>query len=114
MTNEKPEDSEQKINQLSLIQQNLEMYGMQKQQFENQRLETESAIGEVEKRKESYKIIGNIMVLCDSADLKKDLEEKLETLNLRIKNLEKQEEKLKSKAAEIQKDVLEHMNKKEK
>lgn len=104
-------DNEGRINQLGLLQQNLEIFSMQKQQFENQKLEAESALNELEKAQESYKIIGNIMVSSDKDLLKKELEEKIETLSLRVKNLEKQEDKLKSKANEIQQEVLANMKK---
>jgi prefoldin beta subunit len=105
------EEAEQQINQLSLLQQNLELYLMQKQQFEGQKLEIEGAIAELAKAEESYKIIGNIMVTAKPDELKKELEEKLESITLRIKSIEKQEEKLKHKANELQQDVLSKMKK---
>jgi prefoldin beta subunit len=50
--------------------------------------------------------VANIMVKGDKAELAKDLSEKKEMLELRIKSLEKQESKLREKANEIQQEVL--------
>jgi prefoldin beta subunit len=58
---------------------------------------------------ETYKIIGNIMVKTPKDSLQKDLAEKKEMFELRVKTLEKQEKKLKEKAKEIQADVLDGM-----
>ena len=64
---------------------------MQKQQFQSQILEADSALKEIDKSKESYKIVGNIMVKSDKDELKKDLEEQKKVAQLRIDALEKQE-----------------------
>jgi len=69
-------------------------------------MEIESALKELKNSEEAYKIIGNIMVSSKKPDLEKDLTSKKETLELRIKMLEKQEEKIKEKADKIQKEVL--------
>ena len=100
---------EEKLNQLQLIEQNSQQYLAQKQQFQAQLIEIESAISELEKTEKSYKIIGNIMVKTDKNELKKELEKKKEMFELRVKTLEKQEEKLKTKAKDIQKEVLSDM-----
>lgn len=101
--------NEEKIKELQLIEQNSQQYVMQKQQFQTQLVEIDSALQELDKTDESYKIIGNIMVKTDKKVLKEDLTKKKEIFELRIKTLEKQEAKLKEKAKEIQKDVLKDM-----
>lgn len=100
---------EQKISQLQLIEQNLQNYLMQKQNLQNQLIEIESAQKELETAKKAYKIVGNIMVSSAKEDLVKDLNEKKKIVELRIKNLEKQEDKIKKKAEELKKDVLSNM-----
>ena len=102
---------QEKISQMQLIQQNMHNLSMQRQQFQIQQTEIESALSELENAKESYKIIGNIMVKSTKEDLKKDLEEKHEMLKVRISSLERQEDKLREKAQEIQKDVLKELEK---
>jgi len=103
-----------KINQLSLMEQNLQNFALQKQQFQAQLMEIESAEKEISTSKEAYKIIGNIMVASNKEKIKKELADKKEILNTRIEAFEKQEVKLKEKAEELQKEVLDEMKKSEK
>lgn len=101
------DDAQQEINELQLLEQNLQSFLMQKQNFQSQLLEVESALEELNKSpSKSYKIIGPIMVSATKEDLEKELNSKQEVLNLRIKNLEKQEQKIKEKVAELQNSVM--------
>jgi len=101
--------TDKKLKELQLLEQSSQQYVMQKQQFQAQFIEIESAINELKKTDTSYKIVGNIMVKADKKDLEKDLKEKLKMFDIRIKSLEKQEEKIKDKAKELQKEVLSEM-----
>jgi prefoldin beta subunit len=103
-----------KINQLSLMEQNLQNFALQKQQFQAQLLEIESAEKELKDSKEAFKIIGNIMVAMDKQKMQKELVEKKEVLVMRIESFEKQEAKIKEKADAMQKEVLDEMKKTEK
>jgi prefoldin beta subunit len=105
-------ETEAKIEQLQLLEQNLQNFLVQRQQFQQQIVEIESALGELESTTQAYKIVGNIMVASDKDKLKKDLEKKKEVLDLRIKTLEKQEKQLKDKASQTQSEVLKEMEKK--
>ncbi len=107
------QETEQEIQQLQLLEQNLQNFLLQKQQFQAQLIEIDSALEEIKDKKEAYKIIGNIMVKTNKADLEKDLKKKKEMLDLRIKNLEKQEDKIKEKSKSIQGEVLQKMKDKE-
>lgn len=106
-----PEPSQEKVNQLQMIEQNLRSSLLQRQNFQSQLVEVESALAEIGKTKSAYKIVGNIMVASSKEDLQKELKEKKEVLYLRIKSLEKQEEKLREQASKIQSDVLKDMEK---
>ena len=53
-----------------------------------------------------FRIIGNIMVASKKEEVKKELREKLDIVELRLKTLEKQEAKFREKASELQKDVM--------
>lgn len=100
-------ETEKKIQQLQLIEQNLQNIIMQKQAFQMQFIENENAISELEKTKrDAYKIIGTIMVSVNKEDLKKELKEQKEILEVRIKSLEKQEKTFQEKAEELQKEVM--------
>jgi len=104
-------EAEQKINQLQMFEQSMQSILVQKQQFQNQLMEAESALGEIDGSKEVYKMIGNIMVLATKEDLKKDLQGKKEMLDLRIKSIEKQETQMKEKATKLQEEVLKQIKK---
>mgnify|MGYP001563467945 CR=1 FL=1 len=100
-------ESEKKVQELQLIEQNLSNLLMQKQTFQARLLENENALKEIEtSKKQSYRIIGNILVAMDKEKLKKDLTNEKEIFELRIKNIERQEEKFKEKAQQLQAEVL--------
>jgi len=102
-------ETDKQIRELQMIEQNVQQYLMQKQQFQSQLIEIESAISALSNSNESYKIVGNIMIKTKKDELEKDLKEKKDMFELRIKTLEKQENKLKDKAKDIQKEVLKGM-----
>src|SRR3989344_7361305 len=93
---------EQKINQLQILEQSVNTLIAQKQQFQMQIVESESALNELEKTDKAYKIIGNVMVLAKKDELEKELTSKKEIMELRIKNLEKQEKQIKEKTSRMQ------------
>ena len=99
-------ETEQKISQLGLFEQSLQNLLMQKQQFQLQSAEIDSALQELETSNEAYKIVGNIMVLTKKEELKKELNEKKEIAELRIKSMEKQESQIKEKASKLQEEIL--------
>ena len=103
---EMTKETQEKIGQLQMIEQNMQSMMAQKQQFQAQMVEIESALKELKNSKTAYKIVGNIMVSSDKESLEKDLNEKKEMMELRIKALEKQEEQVKEKAQKIQKEVM--------
>lgn len=107
-------ETEQKINQLQLLEQNLQNLSLQRQQFQTQLIEIENALKELETTNQAYKIISNIMVLSNKDDLKKDLNQRKELVEVRIKNLEKQEEKLRLKSKHLQKEIIGGMREHEK
>ena len=103
-------ESEKKINQLQMLEQSMQNLLIQKQQFQLQQVEIESALKELEKVDKAYKIVGNIMVLSTKDDLKNDLKSKKEVIELRIKSMEKQENQLRDKASKLQDEVLKEMS----
>lgn len=105
---------EEKVAQLSQIEANVQQQLQQKQQFQSQLLEIESALREMKSSEECYRIIGNVMVKADKKKLSEDLEKKKEILDIRVSSIEKQEEKLKEKQKELQKDVLKRIENEEK
>ncbi|MDO8740620.1 MAG: prefoldin subunit beta [Candidatus Woesearchaeota archaeon] len=104
--------TQEKIQTLQLLEQNLQNFLMQKQQFQSQLVEIESALSELGKAKEAYKIVGNIMVSSDKDALEKELKEKQETFEIRIRSIEKQENSIKDRAKKLQEEVLGEMKEK--
>ena len=101
-------ESERKIQQLQMLEQSIQNIIMQKQNFQARLLESENALNELSKDpKEIYKIIGNIMVSSNKKELEEDLKKNKEIFELRIKNLEKQEDLIREKAEKLQKEVME-------
>ena len=106
-------ETEEKIGQLQLMEQNMQNIIMQKQAFQTQLFEVDNALNEIEKTKdETYKIVGPIMVATSKKELKDDLQSKKEILELRIKNLEKQEKKIKEEATQLQTEVMKKLKQK--
>jgi prefoldin beta subunit len=99
-------DTEQKIKRLQLFEQNLQTIAAQKQQFQSQLNEVEAAMKELNNVKSAYKIVGNIMVKSDKVSLNKELEQKKEMFSVRVKTLEKQENSVRDKSKELQKEVM--------
>jgi len=106
------EETERKIGQLQLLEQGMQSFLMQKQQLQTQLIEIESALKELKDAKTIYKIVGNIMINSEKEALEKELKEKKERIELRIKTVEKQEKSLKEKASSVQAEVLEELKKK--
>ena len=104
---EKKNDSERKIAQLQAFEQNLQNLLLQRQGFQSQLIEIETALEGVGKSKGIvYRMIGSIMVLADKEEINNDMRNKKELLSLRIGTVEKQEERLKEKASKLQSEVL--------
>ena len=103
---------EDKINKLSLLEQNLQHVVNQKKNFQNQLFEVDSALDEL--GSDSYKIIGNFMFKKSSDDIKSELVEKKNLLNIRIKSFEKEEREVESKFKVLQEEVISALSEKNK
>jgi len=106
-------DTEQKIGQLQMMEQNLQNFLMQKQNFQTQLFEIDNALQELEKTNDkTYKIVGTVMISSKKEDLISELKEKKSVVELRIKSLEKQEQAIKDKAGQMQNDIMSRLKKK--
>ena len=106
------EETHEKIQELQLLQQRLSLFAAQKQQFQLQLIEADSALAELETAKPPvYRMVGELLVEKPIAELKKDLKEKKEEFELRMKTIEKQESKSRERAQELQKEVTASMKK---
>ena len=102
----------QKIEQAQRLQSELEAIVAQRYQLEVTLKEVEKSLEELEGLPEDapiYKSVGSILVRVESKEkIKKELEEKKETLELRIKTVMKQQELLEKKLKEIQEDLAKY------
>lgn len=99
-------DQKEATQQLAQTEQSLEQFSLQKKQFQNQLGEAGASLEALEHSGDAYKLIGNIMVKQSAVDLKNELSERQETLQVRISTIEKQEEKLHVKVKELQQVVM--------
>lgn len=103
-----------KVRQLQLLQQNFQTVLAQKQQFQNQISEIESVLTELKKTEKAYQIVGKVMIAKSKEEIAKDLEQKKENLQVRLKNFSSQEEKIQQILENTQKEALEELKKKRK
>ncbi len=92
------------------MQQQAQAIASQRLQMELQMKEAERALEEIEKLGENaevYKSIGNILIKSEKAKVGEELKERKETLDLRIKTLQRQEEKIQTKLKEMQAQIQE-------
>jgi len=101
--------NDEKIRELQLAEHSLQTLLVQKQNFQVQLMEVETALKELKAAKDAYRIIGSVMVGADKASLEGDLSSKEETLKLRIKSIDSQESRTRERASALQKEVLEAM-----
>ncbi|NTV24497.1 MAG: prefoldin subunit beta [Nanoarchaeota archaeon] len=104
-------ETQEKIRELQNIEATINSMIGQKQQFQSQSMEVENALSHLDSSDTVFRIIGNIMVSSSKEVIKKELEEKREVLALRLKSIEKQEDRHRSKATELQQQVLKEMKK---
>jgi prefoldin beta subunit len=100
-------------NQLAQLQQlkvQIESVGRQKMQVEALLRDSENALEELEKLDEKsviYRDVGELMIKADRGEVKADLSEKKETYDLRLKTLERQEERVQKKYQQLQQQLRE-------
>lgn len=98
--------SNDKIQQLQLMEQQAQTLMKEKQQYQQQVFEVDSALGELEKTNEAYKILSNVMIKSDKESLVKELNSKKEQINKKLKYIEDNEKKLKEKSKKLQEEVM--------
>ena len=110
MPTEKPkitEETQQKIQEIQILEQNLQNLLLQKQAFQIELNETENALSEILKSKEDvFKLISNIIIKADKEKLEKELKQKKELLSLRLNSIEKQETKLSEQMENLRKEIM--------
>ena len=100
-----PQQLQHQLGQYQQIRQQYQEISLQRRRLEGQLSEAKLAQEELEKIQEEdtvYKGVGNLMVHVGKEDAKKDLAEKIETLELRIKVHQRQETKIVNRMKEME------------
>ena len=101
------EIDENTLKELQNYQQQLTNILSQKEMFKLQLLESEKALGELKKtsERECFVVIGNVFIKKSVEEVKKQLEEEIEILNIKIKSLENSEGKIREKLKELERKL---------
>lgn len=106
MTAKMNKETQEQIQQLQLLQQRAQIFATQKQQYQLQLTEIDTAIKEIQgTKKPVYKMVGGLLVEKKLNEVKKELSVIQQELQIKIKNLEKQEGTIRKKLADVQRDV---------
>lgn len=108
------EQLQKDVQEYQLSQQQLQLIMNQKMQSTMQLRETKDALEELRTAAagtEVFKSVGRILVKSDMGAIKDDLSEQSETLDVRIKSLDKQEKRLKDKMSTMEKTLLPKLQK---
>jgi prefoldin beta subunit len=108
MSGELPPQIQNQLAQLQQLQQQAQAVMTQKSQIEALIRETEAALKELEKSTEDaviYKSVGELLFRADKAKLLEDLKERKDMMDLRLKTMAKQEERIQSRFTQLQEQL---------
>ena len=97
-------EAQQILINLQTFQQQMQTVLIQKETLNMQNMEIDKALEELNKTEHNdvYKAVGPILIKSTKKELTKELNERKETIELRLKSLQKQENRLKEKLKESQ------------
>ena len=104
LSEELPQQLQHQLMRLQQIDQQVRVLTTQRTQLELQLRETENALKELESVEEGvivYKSVGMLLIKTDRNKLTEELNDKKETLDMRIKTLQRQEERSKKQRDEM-------------
>ena len=101
------QETQKKIQGLQMLEQGYQNIVFQKQSFQVEVNETNTALSEVEKSKSDvFRVLGQVMVKADKTSLKKELKEKSDLLNLRMKTVERQELQMREEIERLRSEIM--------
>ncbi len=100
-------EAQKTLMELQAFQQQMQTVLLQKESLNMQNMEIDKALEELNKTEHDdvYKAVGPILIKSTKKELTKELNEKKETIDLRLKSLQKQENRLKDKLKESQEEL---------
>ena len=111
---ELPKKVQDQLAMFEQMQQQTQIIATQKQSVELQLSEIERALDALEKVKEGdaiYRSIGSLLIKAENKEtVIKDLKEEKETLEVRVKTLGKQVDRMKEKLNGLQKEIADAVN----
>jgi prefoldin beta subunit len=104
-------EAQQILIELQTFQQQMQTILIQKETLNVQSMEMDKALGELKKAttEDVYKAVGPILIKSNKKDLDKELTERKETIDLRLKSLQRQEDRIKEKLKEAQEKLEEFL-----
>jgi prefoldin beta subunit len=105
MSGELPPQIQNQLAQLQQLQQQAQAVISQKSQIESLIRETDAALKELEKSSDDaviYKSVGELLFKAEKPKLVEELKERKEMMDLRLKTMSKQEERIQSRFTQLQ------------
>ncbi len=105
MSAELPPQIQNQIAQLQQLQQQAQALAVQRSQLELALNEADQTLAELDKLDDAavvFKTVGTILVKSNREDVKTELREKKETYGVRLKSLERQEERVQTRFKQLQ------------
>lgn len=112
--NELPPQVQNQLAQLQQVQQQAQALMQQKGQVELLLKETEKALEELQKTEDDavvYRAAGELLIKAKKDEVAKDLEEKKDSLDIRLKTLARQEERIQAKFTQLQDQIKQSIGK---
>ena len=103
-----PQQLQHQLGQYQQIRQQYQEIALQRRRLETQLSEAKSAVEELDKLQSGeiiYKSVGNLMIRVEKEEAKKELAERIETLDLRIKVHQRQETKIVNRMKEMESKI---------
>ena len=102
---------ENQVQEINILEQNLQQLLLQKQAFNMELSETETALEEIKNSgEEIFKIVGQLMIKSEKNKIEEELLQKIKLLQLRCNSLDKQEKIFSEKVESLRKDILKQTN----
>jgi len=108
MSGEFPPQVQNQLAQLQQLQQQAQSVMTQKSQIEALLRETEAALKELEKSSEDaviYKSVGELLFIAEKQKLAEELKERKDMMDLRLKTISKQEERIQGRFTQLQEQL---------
>ncbi len=112
MSTQIPPQIQNQLSQLQQVQQQAQSLAMQKSQVESRQKEAQMALEELDKLPEDvtiYRTVGELQIKSTREEAVSKLNEKIETLSLRLQSITRQEERISKRFTQLQEQIEQSM-----